>query len=100
MALDLFIATLLAAIVGLVTYLVTRRQAHLRADILARELSEAKTSFSMAKADFDARQEGLKKSITEARERENEAKNKATESDRRFTEIAAELKRTLEEKGQ
>jgi DNA recombination protein RmuC len=100
MVLNLIIATLFAATVGLVTYLLTRRQDRQRAEAAGRELAEAKTALSMAKADFDGRQEELRKSINEARERENEAKTKATESDRRFTEIAAELKRTLEEKGQ
>ncbi len=41
----------------------------------------------------------LRKQIREAREREDEAKAKATESDRKFTELAAELKVALEEKG-
>jgi DNA recombination protein RmuC len=100
MALNLIIAMMLAVSVGLITYLLTRRQAHLRADTLTRELTEAKTASLMVKADFDARQEELRKSINEARERENEAKTKATESDHRFTEIAAELKLALEEKGQ
>src|SRR6266851_4972633 len=100
MALNLIIATLLAATVGLVTYLLTRRQDRLRADAAGRELAEAKTALSMAKADFDARQEELRKSINEARERENEAKTKATESGQRYTEVATELKRALEEKGQ
>jgi DNA recombination protein RmuC len=100
MALNLIIATLLAAIVGLVTYLLTRRQDRQRADAERRELAEAKTALSMAKADFDARQQELRKSIIEARERENEAKTKATESEKRYSEIAAELKVALEEKGQ
>ena len=100
MALNLIIAILFAATVGVVTYLLTRRQDRLGADAATRELAEAKTALSMAKADFDGRQEELRKSINEARERENEAKTKATESDRRFTEIASELKLALEEKGQ
>ena len=100
MALNLIIATLVAAAVGLVTYLLTRTQANLRADAIGRELGETKTAYSVAKADFAARQEELRKSISEARERENEAKTKEAESDQRFTEIAAELKQALEEKGQ
>lgn len=99
MTVNLIIAILLAAIIGLVTYLLTRRQDRLRADAVGHELVEAKTALSMAKADFDARQEELRKSINEARERENEAKTKATESGQRYAEIAAELKHALEEKG-
>lgn len=100
MALDLIIAILLAATVGLITYLLTRRQAHLRADAAARELADAKTALSMAKADFDARHEELRNSISEARERENEARTQAAKSGQQYTEIAAELKIALEEKGQ
>lgn len=100
MALNLTLAALLAATVGLVTYLLTRRQARLRVDTVGRELAEAKAALSIAKADFNARQEELRKSINEARERENEAKAKSIESGQRYTEIAAELKQALEEKGQ
>jgi DNA recombination protein RmuC len=99
MALNLIIATLLAATVGLITYLLTHRQAHLRAHAVGRELADAKTALSMAKADFDARHEELRNSINEARERENEAKTNAAKSDRQYAEIAAELKIALEEKG-
>src|ERR1035437_6464421 len=41
----------------------------------------------------------LRKQIGEVREREDEAKAKAKESDRKYTELAAELKVALEEKG-
>jgi DNA recombination protein RmuC len=98
MAFNLIIAALFSATVGLTTYLWTRRQAHLRADALERELAAAKTAFSTARADFDARQQELRNSINEARERENEAKTKATESDQRSSDLAAELKTVLGEK--
>jgi DNA anti-recombination protein RmuC len=100
MILNLIIVLLAAATVGLITYLLTRRQAHLRADALCLELAEAKTACSMAQADFDARQEELRKTINEAHEREKEAKTSAIESDQRCIEIAAELKISLAEKGQ
>jgi chromosome segregation ATPase len=100
MVLNLIITTLLAVTVGLITYVSTRRHARRRMDALGRELAEANTAFSVAKADFDARQQELRNSINEARERENEAKGKATESERDYSEIAAELKIALEEKGQ
>jgi DNA recombination protein RmuC len=54
---------------------------------------------SGTKADSEARQEEMRKQISEARERENEAKTKTTESDQRYAELAAELKVALEEKG-
>jgi DNA recombination protein RmuC len=94
------IIVLLATAVGLITYVLTRRRAHLRADRLCHELSEAKTAYSMTKADFDARQEELRKSINEARKREDDAKTSARDSDQRYADITAELKISLEEKGQ
>jgi len=100
MSLTLIIATLFAATVGLTTYVSTRRRDRLRTEAVQHELGEAKTALSMIKADSDARQQGLRESIHEARERENEAKARATESDQRYTEIATELKRALEQKGQ
>jgi chromosome segregation ATPase len=100
MALNLIIAALLATAVALVTCFLMRRQAHAREDAAGRELADAKTALSIAKADFEARQEGLRKSINEARERENEAKTKAEKSDQQYADMAAELKITLEEKGQ
>jgi len=100
MIVNLIIATLLAATVGLVTYLLTRTKAHQRADALCRELAEAKAAHSIAKADFDARQAELRTSISETRERENEAKTKARASDQQYTETIAELKIALEQKGQ
>jgi DNA recombination protein RmuC len=98
MVLNLLIAALFSATVGLTTYLWTRRQAHLRVDALEHELAAAKTAFSTARADFDARQQELRNSINEARERENEAKAKATESEQRSSDIADELKIVLGEK--
>jgi DNA recombination protein RmuC len=99
MELNLVTATLLAATVGLTTYLLTRWQAKLRADTLSRELAEAKAALSIAKTDFDARQQELRNSVHEIRQREDEAKKKTTESAQRQAEIAAELKIALEEKG-
>jgi DNA recombination protein RmuC len=96
--LNLLIAALFSATVGLTNYLWTRRQAHLRVDALEHELAAAKTAFSTARADFDARQQELRNSINEARERENEAKTKATESDQRSSDLTAELKTVLGEK--
>jgi DNA recombination protein RmuC len=45
------------------------------------------------------RSEELRKTISEARERENEAKIRATESDKRYSDAAAELKAALEDRG-
>jgi DNA recombination protein RmuC len=100
MVLNLILAILVSATVGLTTYLVTRRQARLRVDALERELADAKTAFSTVKADFDARQQELRNSINEARGREDDAKAKASESELRVSEIAAELKVALREKAQ
>jgi DNA recombination protein RmuC len=99
MLMNLIIGILLAAIVGLAAYLLTLRHANSRLVAIRSELAEVKTAYSVAKADFDARQEELRNSINEARERENDAKTKAAESDQRSAAVAAELKIALEEKG-
>lgn len=100
MALNLIIATLLSAAVSLITYLLTRRQAHLRADAVGRELADAKTALSLAKTDFDARQEMLRDSISEAHGREDEAKANAAQSDLRRADLDSQLKAALQEKGE
>ncbi len=100
MGLNVIIAILLAATVGQITYLLTRRQARQQVDLVGHELAEARTALSTAKADFDARQEELRNSISEARERENEAKTKVAEAEQRYTDTSAELKLVLQEKGQ
>src|ERR1035438_3506444 len=98
MALSLFVV-ILAATAGLITYRLTRRRARLQIDSAGRELAEAKTALLTIKVDFDARQGELRKSIEEARERENEAKGKTKEIDQRLSDLADELKVALEEKG-
>lgn len=45
------------------------------------------------------RSEELRKTIGEAREREDEAKTRSTESDKRYSDAAAELKIALEDRG-
>jgi len=100
MALYLIIAILFAAIVGLITYLLTRKQARLQADRLGRELTDAEVTLSTAKADLAARQQELRNSINEARDRENEAKAKASEAEQRLAVAVGELKIAVEEKGQ
>jgi DNA recombination protein RmuC len=100
MALNLLFVILFASTVGLIAYIVTRRKAQLRADVINRELSEAVATLSTARGNFEARQEELRNSIKEARERESDAKTQATESFQRYTDVAAELKIALEQKGQ
>src|SRR5579872_3154725 len=98
MALNLIVPILLAATVGFITYLLTRRRVQRNA--AGPELAEAKSALSTAKADFAARQEELRNFINDARERENEAKAEATKSDERYTDVAEKLKIALQEKGQ
>jgi len=100
MGINVIITILFAATVGLITYLLTRRQTRQQVDVVGRELAEARTALSTAKAEFDARQEALRNSISDARERENEAKAKVTEAEQRQKEISAELKLVLQGKGQ
>lgn len=99
MALTLIFTILLAATVGLSTYLLTRRHARLQTEAVNRELAEVKAALSAAKADFEARHEELRKSIDEARQRESDAKTMAKESDQRLSDLSNELKIALEEKG-
>ena len=51
------------------------------------------------KADSEARQEELRKQIGEAREREDDAKVRVAETEKRYNELTSELKTALEEKG-
>jgi hypothetical protein len=60
MILTLILAISFAATVGLATYLLTRRQERLAADAIGRELAETRTKLSIAKADFEARQQELR----------------------------------------
>jgi len=99
MAVNLAALVLLAAGVGLITYFVMRTLSRQRADSSARELAEARLAISIANADSEARKEELLKQIAEARIREEEAKARAMESDRRHLELSSELKVALEEKG-
>ncbi|MGA3048913.1 MAG: DNA recombination protein RmuC [Terracidiphilus sp.] len=99
MALNLAVLLLVAAIAVLITYFVMRRLGRQGADSAARELAEARGALSIASVNSESRQEELRKQIGEAREREEEAKARATESDRKYTELASELKIALEEKG-
>jgi len=99
MAVNLAVLVLLAAGVGLITYFVMRTLSRQRADSSARELAEARLAISIANADSEARKEELLKQIAEARIREEEAKARAMESDRRHLELSSELKVALEEKG-
>lgn len=98
MTLNLVIAALLCVAVSLITHLLTLRKARLRTNELERDLADSKLAFSTSRADFDARQQELRHSINEAREREDEAKAKAAEFERRTSDITAELKEALGEK--
>jgi DNA recombination protein RmuC len=99
MILGLVGQVLLCSIIGLITYLVARKQGRLETDAVSRELSEIKGTLSAARAGFDARQEELRNLIKESRERETAAKLKGQESERRYDELGTELKIALEEKG-
>jgi DNA recombination protein RmuC len=95
MIVNILVAIVVAVITALATYLVTRKQAA----ALAAELADVRSAATTAKADFDGRQEELRNSIKEAREREEEAKGRAADADQRAAEASAELKLALEEKG-
>lgn len=95
MILNILVATVVAIVTALATYFVTRKEAA----ELAIELARVRSTATTAKADFDGRQEELRNSIKEAREREEEAKGRTTDADQRAAEVSAELKLALEEKG-
>ncbi len=94
----LIAALLLSVIVGIATYFVTRRKLRARIDTLSRELAKVQTDLSTAKTDFEARQQELRESISEARRREDEASSKAVQLENKYSEINSELKITLEQK--
>jgi DNA recombination protein RmuC len=100
MALNVIIGLLLTAAVGVATYLWSRNRSRKRLDDLGRELAEARAALSTAKTDFDARQQELRSSLTEAREREKEAKERATASDQAHSATNDELKTAIAEKAQ
>jgi DNA recombination protein RmuC len=95
----LLAALLLAVTVGLTTYLLTRWQCRQQTEVVKQELAATKTSLTAAQADFAARQEELRKSISEAQARENETKLDAKKVEERLTQVDAELKDALEQKG-
>ena len=92
-------AVLLACVVGLVTFFLTRNGAADEIEAVRDELSATQLALSNAKIDFEARQQELRRSIDEARTRESEAKAKADDADKRSLQISDELKAALEEKG-
>jgi DNA recombination protein RmuC len=99
MAMNLVLIASISLIVGLTTYLVLRRQNRIEVGAVSRALAEANSANAIAAADFEARQGELRRQISEAREREDEAKASARETEKRFIELSAELKAALEEKG-
>jgi DNA recombination protein RmuC len=99
MAPNLVLIALVSLVVGLVTYLVMRRQKRVEVTTVSIALAEANSARAIAVADHEARQGELRKQISEAREREDEAKATAREAEKRYAELAAELKVALEEKG-
>jgi len=99
MTVDLIVLVLVAALVGLITFLLTHRKGRIETSAVIRELAEAKAALAMATADYEARQGELRKQIDEARGREGEAKARVAETENRYNELTAELKAALEEKG-
>jgi DNA recombination protein RmuC len=81
-----------AIIIGLITYLLTRRYGHLQIAAMSSELADANSALSTAQADSFGRQEEMRNAI-------NEAKAKSTKFEQRISEIDVELKLALEEKG-
>jgi len=99
MAIGTILAILLATITALVTHHLTQRQSRRQTEALNGDLSKVGMELSATRADFGARQDELRRSLDEARQRENEAKENAKRSDTRCGEIANLLNVAVEEKG-
>lgn len=97
---DAIITILVSATVGLIAYFLARAQTRQRIQTLENDLTASATAHAATKAATDARQEELRQSIIDARQREREAEAKSAEYEKRWTDVAAELKITLEQKGQ
>jgi len=92
-------ALLTVVLAVLVTFYLTRKQEQTRAEAVSRELEQTKTTLLTARAEFEAHREELRNAITDAHQRENEAKAKVKESEQRCDQLGDELKIALEEKG-
>src|SRR5207245_10093375 len=99
MAVSAILAVLVATIVALITYHLTQRDARSKVNALNGEVTKAGMELATTRADFEARQEELRRSLDEARQRENEAKENASEADAQSRELASFLNVALVEKG-
>jgi len=95
MALSLILGILLSAAVAFITYQLMRRQSRLQVDALARDIAQV----GLAKAESEARQEELRRSLDDARFRETDARQNAKESEARTRELGNLLTVAIEEKG-
>jgi len=95
MGVSLILGLLFTAAVVFITYQLTRRQSRLQVDALAGEITKA----GLARAESEARQEELRRSLDDARFRESDSRQNAKESEARAREIGNLLTVAIEEKG-
>jgi peptidoglycan hydrolase CwlO-like protein len=91
---------LLAALLGAVAaYLIGRSRWHTQTESLERQIAESSTALSKAQADFQARQDELRRSLAEANGRETDAKRRLDESEKRVNQLSQENGRLQSEAG-
>lgn len=79
--------------------LLTRRVASRKAREAAAEMAVLRGNLAFTRADFEARQEELRRSLIETREREREANQRAVEAELRTAGMRDKLSAAIEEKG-
>ena len=99
MIISAILAILVATIAALITHHLTQRDARSKVNALNGELTKAGMQLATTRADFEARQEELRRSLDEARQRENETKEDANAADARSRELATLLNVAVEERG-
>jgi len=96
----LVLVALLAAILGAIAaHLVGRSRARRQTESLERQIAEGATGLSKAQADFQARQDEMRRSLTEASTRENDTKRRLDESEKRVNHLSEEKGRLQSEAG-
>jgi DNA recombination protein RmuC len=95
----IIVAVLAAIVSGLVAFLYTLHQSQLDAKAANRDLADVKTALSSAEAAFAAREQELRKTIEETRQREADAKTETKLAEARLITLNDDLNAAIELKG-
>src|SRR5215472_5252778 len=95
----LLLSLFLVLLSTVVCYLVFRNIYSGKATEKTAEIEKLIAELTAAKADYQGRHDELRRSISEAQEREKQANARATEAEQKSTDVAAQLRHELEEKG-